>query len=343
MKEFIMFMTLNACYLWNIQKGISIVPTMIIIHSTATPGIMAGEWFKRWNDSDRKVGIHAFIDAFEFWQYLPFNMWAWGVGGKANAYAIQIEMCEDLNHEEGYFRKTLANTIKKVAEWCVKFNIPVNRVIAHYEAYLAGLGSNHADPRHWWSKFDYTMDDFRKDVQAAIDGPPVVVPMKPSIMYRVIISGKQIMALSSYENAVAKLKALMLPGQAGIVQKNTTSETLYSYSRPVPVVKPLATWQLHISGDDVRRLQAAANKYFGYNKLLVDGYYGDATRDGLPNNIGYGTRSALVGEIQRRLGITIDNSFGKNTRAAVTAFQVEHGLVNDGVVGRKTFSALYRK
>jgi peptidoglycan hydrolase-like protein with peptidoglycan-binding domain len=162
-------------------------------------------------------------------------------------------------------------------------------------------------------------------------------------MYRVIISGKHIMALSSYENAVAKLKALILPGQAGIIQKNTTSETLYSYSRPVPVVKPLATWQLHISGDEVRHLQAAANKYFGYSKLAVDGYYGDATRDGLPNNIGYGTRSALVGEIQRRLGITVDNSFGKNTRAAVTAFQVEHGLVSDGVVGRKTFSALYRK
>lgn len=171
MKEFIMFMTLNACYLWNLKNNISITPTMIIIHSTAAPGVRAGEWFKRWNHSLRKVGIHAFIDDLEFWLYLPLTMWAWGVGGKANAYSLQIEMCEDEGWHEDYFRKVLGNTIKKVAEWCMKFNIPVSRVIAHYEAYLAGLGGNHGDPRHWWSKFGYTMDDFRRDVQAAISKP----------------------------------------------------------------------------------------------------------------------------------------------------------------------------
>ena len=170
---------MNSCFIWNIKCNISIIPTMIIIHSTASPGVKAGEWFSRWNHSLRKVGIHAFIDDLEFWQYLPFNMWAWGVGGKANGYSIQIEMCEDEGWDEGYFRKVLANTIKKVAEWCVKYNIPVSRVIAHYEAYLAGLGSNHGDPRHWWSKFGYTMDNFRADVQKAIDGPVVAKPDKP--------------------------------------------------------------------------------------------------------------------------------------------------------------------
>lgn len=172
-------MTMNVCYIWNIKCNISIIPTMIIIHSTATPGVKAHEWFSRWNHSLRKVGIHAFIDDLEFWQYLPYNMWAWGVGGKANGYSIQIEMCEDEGWDEGYFRKVLANTIKKVAEWCVNYNIPVSRVIAHYEAYLAGLGSNHGDPRHWWSKFGYTMDNFRADVQKAIDGPVVAKPDKP--------------------------------------------------------------------------------------------------------------------------------------------------------------------
>lgn len=171
MKEFIQFIVLNACYVWNKLKGINIKPTHIIIHSTATPGIMAKDWFKRWNKSTVMVGVHAFIDDLEFWQLLPFNMWAWGVGGKANAYSLQIEMCEDLNHTEEYFRKVLANTIKKVAEWCKHFNIPVANVIGHYEAYLKGIGSNHGDPRHWWSKFGYTMDMFRSDLQKAIDKP----------------------------------------------------------------------------------------------------------------------------------------------------------------------------
>jgi len=180
MKEFVQYMIFNACYWWNKKNNISIVPTTIIIHSTATPGVMAKDWYRRWNSDLVLKGVHAFIDDLEFWQYLPFNMWAWGVGGKGNGYSIQIEMCEDKDHSEVYFRKVLANTIKKVAEWCLKYNIPVNRVIAHYEAYLSGLGSNHGDPRHWWSKFGYTMDNFRADVQKAIN-KPVVAPLEKAI------------------------------------------------------------------------------------------------------------------------------------------------------------------
>lgn len=51
MKEFIQFIVLNACYVWNKLNKISIKPTHIIIHSTATPGVMARAWFSRWNKS----------------------------------------------------------------------------------------------------------------------------------------------------------------------------------------------------------------------------------------------------------------------------------------------------
>lgn len=180
MREFIKFIVNNTCYLWNKKNDISIKPTHIIIHSTATPGVMAKEWFNRWNKSSIKVAVHAFIDDLEFWQLLPFNMWAWGVGGKANGYSLQIEMCEDKAHSEDYFRKVLANTIKKVAQWCKEFSIPVDKVIGHYEARILGLGSNHADPRHWWSKFGYTMDKFRSDVEKAIEGDIKEESIKPT-------------------------------------------------------------------------------------------------------------------------------------------------------------------
>lgn len=197
MKEFVQFIFLNACYVWNKIKGISIKPTHIIIHSTATPGVMANAWFKRWNKSTVKVAVHAFIDDCEFWQLLPFNMWAWGVGGKANGYALQIEMCEDAEHSEIYFRKVIANTIKKVAQWCKEFNIPVKNVIGHYEAYLMGIGSNHGDPRHWWSKFGYTMDNFRADVQKEIDGP-VAKPVTVQLKVDGYMGKKTITALQAY-------------------------------------------------------------------------------------------------------------------------------------------------
>ena len=33
-----------------------------------------------------------------------------------------------------------------------------------------GIASNHADVEHWFARFGATMDDFRKDVRAILDG-----------------------------------------------------------------------------------------------------------------------------------------------------------------------------
>ncbi|MBW8308330.1 MAG: SH3 domain-containing protein [Candidatus Paracaedibacteraceae bacterium] len=182
MIEKIQHMTQNACYLWNKKNNISIIPSMIIIHSTATKGVMADEWFKRWNNSWTKKGVHAFIDNKQRCVTLPYNMWAWGVGGKANGYSLQMEICEDKDCSEEYFRATVANAVKTAAEWCIKFKIPVHRVIGHYEAYKMGIGSNHGDPSHWFPKFSYSMDMFRSDVQKEIGR--IISPHEEKVMDR---------------------------------------------------------------------------------------------------------------------------------------------------------------
>ena len=53
----------------------------IMVHSTATPGVMAATGF-RWNKSIRLVKqigvcVHAFVDDKEVWQYLPWNHRGW--------------------------------------------------------------------------------------------------------------------------------------------------------------------------------------------------------------------------------------------------------------------------
>lgn len=45
--------------------------------------------------------------------------------------------------------------------------------------------------------------------------------------------------------------------------------------------------------------------------------------------------------VQKRVGATPDGRFGSGTEAAVKAFQRSHGLTADGVVGPKTWAALY--
>lgn len=60
---------------------------------------------------------------------------------------------------------------------------------------------------------------------------------------------------------------------------------------------------------------------------------------GTPLRLG-STGDAVV-MVQRRLGITADGIFGRQTRHAVIAWQQAHGLDADGVVGPKTWASLF--
>lgn len=56
-------MTRNDCF----TAGRKITPKGIMVHSTATPGVMAADWFNRWNKSykagetNRQVCVHALL------------------------------------------------------------------------------------------------------------------------------------------------------------------------------------------------------------------------------------------------------------------------------------------
>lgn len=53
-----------------------------------------------------------------------------------------------------------------------------------------------------------------------------------------------------------------------------------------------------------------------------------------------GSKGSAVKTLQKKLGVTVDGSFGPKTKAAVVAFQKKHRLTPDGVVGPLTWSKL---
>ena len=54
-----------------------------------------------------------------------------------------------------------------------------------------------------------------------------------------------------------------------------------------------------------------------------------------------GSRGAVVGKIQKAVGVKDDQIFGKNTEAAVKAFQKKNKLSADGIVGKLTWNKLF--
>ena len=180
------FMTKNDCY----KAGRKISPQGIMIHSTATPGVMAADWFSRWNKSyqagetSRQVCVHAFVDDKEVWQYLPWNHRGWHSGGRANNTHIGIEICEpggfsygrgsamvgyDIKKNESYFRQAWQNTVELCVSLCKTYGLTERDIICHSEGHKKGIASNHADVMHWFPKHGENMDTFRTAVKSALN------------------------------------------------------------------------------------------------------------------------------------------------------------------------------
>lgn len=88
------------------------------------------------------------------------------------------------------------------------------------------------------------------------------------------------------------------------------------------------------------RLAAAHRRYQG-----LDGAPGPAVNDSPPALLGRGSVGEAVRDLQQKLSalgypLAADGIFGKDTEKAVRAFQRDHGLGADGIVGPRTFSAI---
>lgn len=108
------------------------------------------------------------------------------------------------------------------------------------------------------------------------------------------------------------------------------------------------SWGLHST--TVNGLRFISEEYLK-ERMIFCAYVND-----LPNNwqenqtsdtiikrvLRLGSKGDDVKELQRLLNITQDGVFGKNTEKAVKAFQIEHKLVSDGVVGPQTLIELLK-
>lgn len=190
------YQTENRCY----QAGRKITPSGIVVHSTGAnnpyikryvgpdDGILGkNQYNNHWNKASANKCMHAFIGkvadgSLKIYQTLPWDHRCWGVGsGKKGSYNnshIQFEICEDGLNDESYYREAFALAARLCAYLCQEYGIKPENIVGHYEAYAAGYGSNHGDPRIWQKKFGGSMAQFRADVKALLGGGSASVTEK---------------------------------------------------------------------------------------------------------------------------------------------------------------------
>lgn len=223
-----LILTKNDCF----KAGKTIVPKGIMVHSTGAnnpslkryigpnDGLLGvNKYNNHWNQakpSGRQVCAHAFIGklangSIASYQTLPWNHRGWHAGGSANNTHIGFEICEDGLTNLAYFNKVYREAVELCVHLCKIYGLTEKDIIGHYEGHQKGIASNHADPRHWFSKHGKSMDSFRAEVKRLLAvSNEKLKPASPSQnkkLYRV-----QVGAYSVKANAQAQLKKVKAAG-----------------------------------------------------------------------------------------------------------------------------------
>ena len=183
-------LTKNDCY----KSGKTITPKGLMIHSVGCNQPKASVFVNSWNKPGVEKCVHAFLEPNgDVYQTLPWNHRGWhcasGPKGSGNNTHIGVEMTEpatiryvggasweeraDGTNTKAHVLGTYRTAVELFAYLCKLYSLdPLEDgvIISHSEGNKRGIASNHGDVEHIWRKFGLTMEQFRQDIKAAMDG-----------------------------------------------------------------------------------------------------------------------------------------------------------------------------
>lgn len=144
----------------------------IVVHDTGNSSRGAGAMaHKNYVANNRRgASAHYFVDDSSIVQFVGDSRSAGAVGdgkgkyGITNRNSISVEMCIN---SDGDYNKTYFNTVELVKNLMLKFNVPLSRVVRHYDASRKSC-PNHMKANNWskWWKFK---EDIKKPILVKID------------------------------------------------------------------------------------------------------------------------------------------------------------------------------
>lgn len=168
-------MTINFCFSpvrGNNYSRCGSKVLYIVVHDTGNSNRGAGAMAHKNYVATNKRGAsaHYFVDDSGIVQFVGDSRSAGAVGdgkgrfGITNRNSISIEMCIN---SDGDYDKMYFNTVELVKNLMVKFKVPIDRVVRHYDASRKSC-PNHMKANNWakWWKFK---EDIKKPILVKLD------------------------------------------------------------------------------------------------------------------------------------------------------------------------------
>ncbi len=160
----------------------------LMIHSVGCPQPKASAFMNNWNKAGANACAHAIIEpGGKVYRLLPWNHRGWHGGGASNNTHIGVEMTEpstirytggaswvetgDGSNTKAHVLATYKYAVELFAYLCKQYKLnPIadGVILSHSEGHVRGIASNHGDVEHIWKKYGLTMNQFRKDIKAAM-------------------------------------------------------------------------------------------------------------------------------------------------------------------------------
>jgi len=146
----------------NYTKGRSSTIKYIVIHFTANNGDTAKGNCNYFQGTNRNASAHYFVDENEIYQSVKDSDTAWHCGAKKyyhlycrNNNSIGVELCSRINSKGKYYFKdeTVNNAVWLVKQLMKKYNVPIDKIVRHYDVTHKNCPAPFVDNINEWNKF----------------------------------------------------------------------------------------------------------------------------------------------------------------------------------------------
>ena len=317
---------------------------------------------------NKEASADFFVDSNNIYQIIDYNVnYSWQIGdghdefGKSNQNSVGIEMCLEADRQPSAM--TIQNTLDLTHYLMSTLGIPISNVFRHYDCSHKLCPSSFVANN--WEKWG----QFRTALSGGTVSPSVVgssVELQ-ELLNKLGFKGQNgkvlgtdgILGVNSKfaVETFQKAKGLTADGIAGVNTWNALRKavTPVAVAKPVatpvakPIVKPVVVAPVAtkvVTSAKVLAYQKLCNalgiRDAHRNVIVCDGILGVNTQSTYGNVtiVAVGSKSIIVGFVQKIVGTPVDNGFGSATEIKVMAYQTAHKIKADGICGVTTYKAL---